>query len=59
VGATDAKGYHASESVYRPEDFAASLYTKMGIDPGQTLQKPTGRPVALVNDGHLIKELFV
>jgi hypothetical protein len=59
VGATDAKGYHASENVYRPEDFAASLYTKMGIDPNQSLQTPTGRPVALVNDGHLIKELFV
>ena len=59
VGATDVKGYNASDNVYRPEDFAASLYTKMGIDPAQTLQTGTGRPVALVNDGHLIKELFV
>lgn len=58
VGATDAKGYHASESVYRPEDFAASLYTKMGIDPAQTLHTPTGRPVQLVSKGRLIKELF-
>src|SRR6185369_7872282 len=37
VGATDAKGYYASENIYRPEDFAASLYTKMGIDPNQIL----------------------
>jgi len=59
VGATDARGYHASENVYRPEDFAASLYTKMGIDPRQTLQTGSGRPVHLVNDGQLIKELFV
>jgi uncharacterized protein DUF1501 len=59
VGATDAKGYNASENVYRPEDFAASLYTKMGIDPNRTLQTTTGRPVPLVNDGRLIKELFV
>jgi hypothetical protein len=59
VGATDAKGYHASDSVYRPEDFAASLYTKMGIDPNQALQTSSGRPVQLVNDGHLIKELFI
>src|SRR5882762_9294835 len=59
VGATDAKGYHASENVYRPEDFAASLYTKMGIDPNLTLETSSGRPVALVNEGHLIKELFV
>lgn len=59
VGATDAKGYNASENVYRPEDFAASIYTKMGIDPHQTLTTTTGRPVRLVNDGRLIRELFV
>ena len=58
IGATDAKGYYASESVYRPEDFAASLYTKMGIDPAQTLHTNTGRPVQLVNGGRLIKDLF-
>jgi hypothetical protein len=59
VGATDAKGYYASENVYRPEDFAASLYTKMGIDPAQVLHTNTGRPIQLVNNGRLIKELFV
>jgi len=58
VGATDAKGYYASESVYRPEDFAASLYSKMGIDHSQMLHTSTGRPVQLVNNGRLIKELF-
>jgi uncharacterized protein (DUF1501 family) len=58
VGATDAKGYYASENVHRPEDFAASLYTKMGIDPNQTLHTNTGRPVQLVSNGRLIKELF-
>jgi hypothetical protein len=58
VGATDAKGYYASENVYKPEDFAASLYTKMGIDPHQHLHTNTGRPVQLVNGGKLIKELF-
>ena len=58
IGATDPKGYYASENVYGPEDFAASLYTKMGIDPTQTLHTNTGRPVQLVNNGRLIKELF-
>ena len=58
VGATDAKGYYAAENVYRPEDFAATLYTKMGIDPNQVLHTNTGRPVQLVNNGRLIKELF-
>jgi hypothetical protein len=58
VGATDAKGYQAAENVYRPEDFAASLYTKVGIDPNQVLHTNTGRPVQLVSNGRLIKELF-
>ncbi len=58
VGATDSKGYYASENVYRPEDFAASLYTKLGIDPHQVLHKTSGRPVQLVNNGTLIKEIF-
>ena len=58
VGATDARGYYASENVHSPEDFAASLYTKMGIDPHQVLHTNTGRPVQLVNGGRLIKELF-
>lgn len=59
VGATDARGYYASDNVYRPEDFVASIYTKMGIDPHQKLETTAGRPVYLVNDGRLIKELFV
>jgi len=59
VGATDVKGYHASENIYSPEDFAFSLYTKMGVDPTTVLHKNTGRPVQLVNGGAPIKELFV
>lgn len=58
IGATDAKGYYAAENVYRPEDFAASIYTKMGIDHTQTFHTNTGRPVQLVTHGRLIKELF-
>ncbi|MBM3838679.1 MAG: DUF1501 domain-containing protein [Verrucomicrobia bacterium] len=58
IGATDVKGYHASENVHSPEDFAASLYTKMGIDPHQILHTNTGRPVQLVSGGRPIKELF-
>jgi hypothetical protein len=58
VGATDPKGYHASDNVLSPEDFAASLYTKMGIDPTQVLHNTAGRPVQLVNGGKPIKELF-
>jgi hypothetical protein len=59
VGATDPKGYYAAENIYSPEDFAVSLYTKLGIDAHQMLVSNTGRPTHLVNGGKIIKELFV
>ena len=59
VGATDDKGYYAAENVYSPEDFAASLYLKLGIDPEQVLHTDSGKPVQLVDGGQRIKELFV
>jgi uncharacterized protein (DUF1501 family) len=58
VGATDAKGYYASENVYAPEDFASTIYTKMGLDPRQVLHTHSGRPVQLVRNGKPISELF-
>ncbi len=59
VGATDAKGYYASENIYSPEDFAASIYAKMGIDPSMILHDTADRPLQLVDHGYPIKELFV
>lgn len=58
VGATDPKGYYASENIYSPEDFAVTLYTKLGIDAHQILHTNTGRPVQLINGGRPIRELF-
>lgn len=58
VGATDPKGYYASDNIYSPEDFAVTLYTKLGIDPHQVLHTGSGRPVQLINGGRPIRELF-
>lgn len=58
VGATDVKGYYANENIYAPEDFASTLYTKMGIDPTTIVHDTNNRPIQLVNNGRLIKELF-
>ena len=58
IGATDPKGYYASENIYSPEDFAVTLYTKLGINPREILHTNTGRPVQLVNGGAPIRELF-
>ena len=57
VGATDPKGYSAMERVLSPENFAATVYTKLGIDPGKILYAPNGRPTHLVSDPTPIAEL--
>ncbi len=58
VGATDKQGYSASERILSPENFASTIYTKLGIDPGQILYTPEGRPVHLVSDSTPIRELL-
>ena len=58
VGATDKKGYAAVERVLTPEHFAASIYTKLGIDPNKMLYTPDGRPVHIVSSAEPIRELM-
>lgn len=57
VGATDRNGYSSVDRVLSPENFAATVYTKLGIDPGKVLYTPEGRPTHLVSDPTPIGEL--
>jgi uncharacterized protein (DUF1501 family) len=57
VGATDARAEKPKGTAYGPEDLAATLFTKLGIDPKEEFHTPDGRPVAIVNNGKLIHEL--
>ena len=58
VGATDRQGYAAVERVLSPENFVSTVYRKLGIDPGQFMYTPDGRPVHLVSDADPISELM-
>ena len=58
VGATDPRGYTAIERILSPENFASTVYTKLGIDPGKILYTPQGRPTHLVSDPTPIRELM-
>lgn len=58
VGATDPRGYAAVERILSPENFASTIYQKLGIDPGQILYAPNGRPNHLVSDATPISELM-
>ena len=58
VGATDRKGYAACERILSPENFVATVYSKLGINPGKIYHAPNGRPVHLVSDPEPISELM-
>lgn len=58
VGATDKRGYSAVERVLSPENFASTIYAKLGIDPNKILFTPQGRPTHLVSDPTPIRELM-
>ena len=58
VGATDRQGYSAVERVLSPENFASTVYGKLGIDPDRIVRTPEGRPVHYVSDPTPIKELM-
>jgi len=58
VGATDKKGFAAIERVLSPENFASTIYAKLGIDPDKMLYTPQGRPSHIVSDPTPIKELM-
>jgi hypothetical protein len=58
VGTTDRDGYAPIDRVLAPENFVSTVYRKLGIDPGQILYTPQGRPTHLVSDENPIAELM-
>ncbi len=58
VGATDRNGYAANQRVLSPENFASTIYRKLGIDPDKMYYTPQGRPSHLVSDPTPIRELM-
>ncbi|MGV3723802.1 MAG: DUF1501 domain-containing protein [Actinomycetota bacterium] len=59
VGATDRDGgYITSSMAYTLEDYAATIYEKLGIDRSQPLHTPVNRPIYLAAKGKPIPELF-
>lgn len=59
VGETDRDGgYITSSSAYTLEDYAATLYEKLGVDREKPLHTPINRPIYLAAKGRPIPELF-
>src|SRR4029078_7434806 len=59
IGSTDKHGAQSKDRPLKVEDLFCSIYTKLGINPHKELLTPEGRPVAIVNGGTPIAEVFL
>jgi hypothetical protein len=57
-GASDATGSEPDSDPLSVEDYAATIYSQLGIDPERRLMAPGGRPQMIVKDGKVVKELL-
>jgi len=58
VGRTDRDGGYVTDQPHTPEDYAATIYDKLGIDRRRPLYTSSHRPVYFGHAGEPIKELF-
>jgi uncharacterized protein DUF1501 len=59
LGRTDRIGAFPTERPIRPADVACTILDALGIDPRKHLSAPDGRPIAILDSGETVKELFV
>jgi hypothetical protein len=57
-GRSDKDAAQPSERPVSPEDLASTVFDALGIDPHGVIQDKQGRPVALVDGGRPLRELF-
>ena len=57
-GSSDATGGEPDSDPLSVEDYAATIFHQIGIDPDKTLMTPGGRPQYIVKDGHVVKDLL-
>ncbi len=58
IGSSDRQGAFVTEQRYTPDDYAATVYRKLGLNLKKTLRAPDGRPILLAAKGTPIKEVF-
>jgi hypothetical protein len=58
-GSTDKDAAYALDHPTSPEDLAATVFDRLGIDPELRIADAQGRPVPLVEGGRVIREILV
>ena len=57
IGRSDKDGGYVADQPHTPEDYAATIYEKLGIDRSRPLYTASRRPVFLGHEGEPIREL--
>lgn len=57
-GRTDPNGSDPEEAPVGPADLAATMFSQLGIDPSRRLMSPGDRPIDIVRDGRVLRELL-
>jgi hypothetical protein len=58
IGETDSQGGRAKSHPYTPSNVLANLYRHLGIDPATTIPDHNQRPMYLLDDRELVRELI-
>lgn len=58
LGSTDNDGGYVTSRPTTPDDYAATIYEKLGLDRSKPIYTPSNRPVFLAHGGTPIEEVF-
>jgi hypothetical protein len=57
-GSTDKDAAYALDHPTSPEDLAATIFERLGIDPELRISDAQGRPVPLIDNGRVIHDIL-
>ncbi len=57
-GGCDSRGTYVTDRAYTPDDYAATVYRKLGMSLEKPLHTADNRPVFLAGKGKPIREVF-
>jgi uncharacterized protein (DUF1501 family) len=58
IGATDKLGAEVTDNPVHPADVCYTALSMLGISPAKHLHTPDGRPMQVLDQGRVLKELF-
>jgi hypothetical protein len=58
IGTTSERGEYAKDRPYKPSNILSTVYTAMGIDPAQTFNNGSGRPMYVLDERDPVTELL-